>query len=65
MPDLEDDERLICEASTRFRLSAHAYHRLLKLAYTLADLVGCEEILSVHLAEALQPKPMLLVRQRT
>src|SRR5574342_294920 len=33
--------------------AARAYHRILKLARTIADLTGCEEIGSAHLAEAL------------
>ena len=42
-------------AVTRFNLSARAYHRTqsVKLACTIADLAGSEEIQSVHLAEAL------------
>jgi magnesium chelatase family protein len=37
-------------AMTQLNLSACAYHRILKLARTIADLAGCEEIQSVHLA---------------
>ena len=37
---------------SQLNLSARAYHRLLKLARTIADLAGCEEIQCVHLAEA-------------
>jgi magnesium chelatase family protein len=37
--------------------SARAYHRILKLARTTADLAACEEIQSVHLAEALHVAP--------
>jgi magnesium chelatase family protein len=40
-------------AMSQMNLSARAYHRILKLARTLADLAGSEEILFVHLAEAL------------
>jgi len=35
-------------------LSARAYHRILKLACTIADLAGSEEIQSACLVEALQ-----------
>ena len=38
-------------------LSARAYHRTLKLARTIADLAGAEEIDTPHLAEALQYRP--------
>jgi predicted ATPase with chaperone activity len=40
---------------TQLNLSARAYHRTrsVKLAHTIADLAGCDEIQSVHLAEAL------------
>ena len=45
-------------AMSELNLLARAYHRILKLARTIADLAGCEEIQSVHLAEALHaPKP--------
>ena len=41
------------------QLSARAYHRTqsVKLARTIADLAGCEEIQSAHLAEALHLRP--------
>lgn len=35
---------------SRPNLSARIYHRILKLARTIADLVGSEEIQSAHLA---------------
>jgi predicted ATPase with chaperone activity len=37
--------------------SARAYHRVLKLARTIADLAGAPEIGPAHLAEAIQYRP--------
>ncbi len=51
-PDRESQDLLI-RASERFSLSARAYHRVLKVARTLADLVGEEKITRPHVAEAL------------
>ena len=48
-----DASRDIVLCMTQLNLSARAYHRILKLARTIADLAECEEIASVHLAEAL------------
>ncbi|MBC7236713.1 MAG: YifB family Mg chelatase-like AAA ATPase [Chloroflexi bacterium] len=45
---------LIKAAMMQMGLSARAYHRVLKLARTIADLAGAEEIAAPHLAEALQ-----------
>lgn len=44
---------LLRDAAERFRLSARGYHRVLKVARTLADLDGEAAIGRVHLAEAL------------
>ncbi|MEM8617304.1 MAG: ATP-binding protein, partial [Pseudomonadota bacterium] len=44
---------LIAEAAAKFALSARAYHRVLKVARTIADLEGCEQIRRIHVAEAL------------
>lgn len=44
---------LIREASERFALSARGFHRVLKLARTIADLDGAEQVRRPHLAEAL------------
>jgi magnesium chelatase family protein len=57
----EEGQRLIRAAMTQLNLSARAYHRILKLARTIADLAGCEEIQSTHLAEALQYRPKLML----
>ncbi len=45
---------LLKTAISRLNLSARAYHRILKLARTIADLAGESDILSKHVAEALQ-----------
>jgi magnesium chelatase family protein len=44
---------LLREAADAMRLSALGYHRVLRVAHTLADLDGADEVGRVHLAEAL------------
>ena len=58
------DERglaLMRTAMTQLQLSARAYHRILKLARTIADLACNETIQPQHLAEALQYRPKVMV----
>ena len=50
----EEGRRLLEQAIDRLGLSARAYHRVLKVARTIADLAGEENIRSSHLAEAVQ-----------
>jgi magnesium chelatase family protein len=59
----EEGQSLMRAAISQLNLSARAYHRTrtVKLARTIADLAGCEEIQSVHLAEALQYRPKLML----
>ena len=45
--------KLLRDASETMRLSARGYHRVLRVARTLADLDGAEKIGRLHLAEAL------------
>jgi len=55
---LDDTGRsLMKSAMQQLQLSARAYHRVLKLARTIADLAGSETIQPTHLAEALQYRP--------
>jgi len=44
---------LLRDAADAMRLSARGYHRVLRVARTLADLDGVEKVGRVHLAEAL------------
>ena len=50
-------EKLLKAAVQQLHLSARAYHRVLKLARTIADLAGCEMIAANHVAEAVQYRP--------
>ena len=51
---LQDDSRaLMMQASEHFGLSARGYHRVLRVARTIADLDGAPEIARDHVAEAL------------
>jgi magnesium chelatase family protein len=50
-------QRLMQAAMRQLHLSARAYHRVLKLARTIADLAGADEIGPAHLAEAIQYRP--------
>ena len=43
---------LLEQAMQRLGLSARAYHRVLKVARTIADLAGAEAIGAAHLSEA-------------
>lgn len=54
----EECQRLMKKAFTLFKLSARAYHRVLKVARTIADIEGCEAILPAHLSEAIQYRSM-------
>lgn len=53
----EAGRSLVRAAMQQLGLSARAYHRVLKLARTVADLAGSERIETAHLAEALQYRP--------
>lgn len=48
-----DSQQLLGQACERLGLSARAYHRILKLARTIADLAESEQINTAHLSEAI------------
>jgi magnesium chelatase family protein len=50
----EDSLRLMETAMNRLGLSARAYNRILKVARTIADIEGCEQIATEHISEAIQ-----------
>ena len=50
-PD-EEGRALLARAAERLRLSARGYHRILRVARTIADLAGEERVLAPHVAEA-------------
>jgi len=56
-----EGQSLMRAAMTQLNLSACGYHRVLKLARTIADLAGSEEIQPAHLTEALQSRPKIMI----
>lgn len=54
--------KLLTEAAERMRLSARGYHRVLRVARTLADLDGGGPILRLHIAEALSTRRVIAGR---
>jgi len=49
-----DGERLLRSALTRLGMSARAYHRVLRLGRTIADLAGSTQVSAQHIGEAIQ-----------
>ncbi|HEV2128268.1 MAG TPA: ATP-binding protein [Thermomicrobiales bacterium] len=50
-------EQLMAAAVRQLALSARAYHRVLKLSRTIADLAGADGVEAARMAEALQYRP--------
>ena len=55
--------RLLEDAAAAMQLTARGYHRVLKLARTLADLDGAETVARIHVAEALAYRALPLELQ--
>jgi magnesium chelatase family protein len=53
----DSGKTLVRQAMSQLQLTARAFHRVLKLARTIADLAGEAAITPAHLAEALQYRP--------
>lgn len=65
-PLAKEDAQFLETALHRLGLSIRAYHRIIKVARTIADLQGAEQITRPHLAEALGYRAMdRLLRQLT
>jgi len=62
-PD-EPGRRLLAEAAERMHLSARGWHRVLRVARTLADLAGAEQVGRLQIAEALSYRRMMPGRAR-
>ena len=56
----EECQKMIAQAAGQFNLSARAYHRMLRVARTIADLDLSENISAIHLAEALSFRRQIL-----
>ena len=49
----DEEEKLLERAFEEKHLSARGYHKILKVARTIADLDGSEQINKIHLCEAI------------
>lgn len=58
-------QNLLLEASKKLHLSARGYHRVLRVARTLADLEGVEQVQATHIGESLSYRPNIIRKKTT
>jgi magnesium chelatase family protein len=46
-------QKLLMDAAERIRLTARGYHRVLRVARTIADIAGAEAVTRTHVGEAI------------
>ena len=51
---------LLDDSAERLALSARAYHRVIKIARTIADLENSEDVKANHILEAIQYRPKVV-----
>ncbi|MCQ9208001.1 MAG: YifB family Mg chelatase-like AAA ATPase [Omnitrophica bacterium] len=56
-------KQLLLQAAMAFQVSARSYFKMIKVAQTIADLEGSKNISVSHMAEALQYRPKIQVRE--
>jgi len=54
----KEDEVLLGQIMEKFKLSARAYHRILKVARTIADIEACDKIQTKHISETISYRAM-------
>ena len=58
-------KNLLLEATKKLNLSARGYHRVLRVARTLADLAQSEQVHAEHIAESLSYRPNQIKKQQS
>ncbi|MDV7338000.1 YifB family Mg chelatase-like AAA ATPase [Terasakiella sp. A23] len=58
-------KNLLLEATNKLKLSARGYHRVLRVARTLADLSGVEQVKGEHIAESISYRPNVIRKEKS